>query len=75
MTLRDQDRTTTGARLTYTTADERYVVSGVPVKVVDACHRETVGKTLTYLKAAGTIVVDGNAQTRTQTTGNGQQCR
>ena len=71
VTLRDRNRTTTGARLTYTTADERYVISGVPVKVVDECRRETIGKTLTYLKAADTIVIDGNEQTRTQTTGNG----
>jgi lipopolysaccharide export system protein LptA len=74
VTLRDQNRTTTGARLTYTTSDERYVVTGTPVKIVDACRRETIGKTLTYLKTAETIVVDGNEQTRTQTTGNGQ-CR
>jgi lipopolysaccharide transport protein LptA len=72
VTLRDQNRTTTGTRLTYTTRDERYVVSGVPVKVVDECHRETTGRTLTYLKSADTITIDGNDQTRTQTKGNAQ---
>ena len=72
VTLRDQNRTTTGARLTYTTADQRYVVTGAPVKVVDECGRETSGRTLTYLKSAETITIDGNEQTRTQTKGSGQ---
>ena len=72
VTLRDQNRTTTGARLTYTTADQRYVVTGAPVKVVDECRRETIGSTLTYLKSAETITIDGNEQTRTQTKGSGQ---
>ena len=72
VTLRDQNRTTTGARLTYTTADERYVVTGTPVKALDECKRETIGRTLTYLKSAETITIDGNEQTRTQTKGSAQ---
>ena len=40
LTLREQNRKTTGARLTYTTADEKYVVTGAPVKIVDECERE-----------------------------------
>jgi LPS export ABC transporter protein LptC len=72
VTLRDQNRTTTGRRLTYTTGDERYVVTGAPVKVVDECRRETTGRTLTYLKSADTITIDGNEQTRTQTKGAAQ---
>jgi LPS export ABC transporter protein LptC len=72
VTLRDQNRTTTGTRLTYTTADRRYVVTGAPVKVLDECHRETSGRTLTYLKFSETITIDGNEQTRTQTKGSAQ---
>jgi lipopolysaccharide export system protein LptA len=72
VTLRDRNRTTTGSRLTYTTADQRYIVTGTPVKVVDECLRETVGRTLTYLKSADTITIDGNEQTRTQTQGSSQ---
>ncbi len=72
VTLRDQNRTTTGAQLTYTTADQRYVVTGAPVKVVDECRRETIGSTLTYLKSSETVTVDGNEQTRTQSKGSGQ---
>ncbi|MSO45372.1 MAG: LPS export ABC transporter periplasmic protein LptC [Acidobacteria bacterium] len=69
--LRDETRKTTGARLTYTTADERYLVTGTPVTVIDECGRETSGKTLTYQKNSETMVVDGNEQTRTQTKGGG----
>ena len=66
----EKHRKTTGTRLTYVTADERYVVLGLPVTIVDECGRETKGRTLTYVKTADTIVVDGNEQTRTQTKGN-----
>ncbi len=72
VTLRDENRTTTGTRLTYTVADQRYVVTGAPVKVLDECRRETIGRTLTYLKSAETITIDGNEQTRTQTKGSAQ---
>jgi LPS export ABC transporter protein LptC len=72
VTLREQNRKTTGARMTYTTADERYVIVGAPVKIVDECERETTGKTLTFLKSTDSIVVDGNQQTRTQTRGGGK---
>jgi lipopolysaccharide export system protein LptA len=72
VTLRDKNRTITGTRLTYTTADGRYVVVGAPVKDLDECRRETVGRTLTYLKSSETITIDGNEQTRTQTKGSAQ---
>ncbi len=74
LTLREQNRKTTGARLTYTADDERYVVTGAPVTIVDECGRETVGKTLTFLKATDNIVVDGNQQIRTQTKGGSNKC-
>ena len=72
--LREQDRETTGSKLVYTTANETYVVTGSPVKIVDPCKRETVGRTLTFNKGADSIVVDGNAQTRTQTKGGNGKC-
>lgn len=68
MTLREQSRTTTGTRMTYTAADDRYVVTGMPVKIVDECGRETTGRTLTFHRATDSIVVDGNGF-RTQTKG------
>jgi lipopolysaccharide export system protein LptA len=72
LTLREQNRTTTGLRMTYTTADEKYVVSGTPVTIIDQCERETTGKTLTFVKATDNIVIDGSRQLRTQTKGGGK---
>ena len=72
--LREQSRETTGSKLIYTTSNETYVVTGAPVKILDQCKRETVGRTLTFNKGADSIVVDGNAQIRTQTKGGNGNC-
>jgi len=69
VTLRDQNRETRGARMTYFSADERYVVTGAPVTITDECGRVTTGQTVTFNKTADTIVVDGNEQTRTRSSG------
>jgi lipopolysaccharide export system protein LptA len=73
LSLREQERTTTGSHLTYTSADDQYVVTGTPVKIVDNCRRETTGRTLIFHRATDSIVVDGNGF-RTQTRGGGS-CR
>lgn len=72
--LREQGRQTTGSKLTYSTADERYDVTGAPVTVVDQCGRTTSGRTLTFRKATDTIEIDGNRRVRTQTK-NGSKCQ
>ena len=72
--LREQSRETRGSTLIYTTANETYVVTGSPVKILDRCQRETIGRTLTFNKGADSIVVDGNAQIRTQTKGGNGNC-
>ena len=61
-------RTATGARMTYYAADEKYVMSGAPVRIleVDEC-RETTGKTLTFWRSTDRILVDGNEENRTLT--------
>ena len=69
VTLRGDGRKTTGVRLTFFGADQRYVVTGSPVTIVDECGRETIGRTLTFFQATDRIVVDGNEQIRTQTRG------
>ncbi len=74
VTLREQSRETKGAKMIYTTANETYVITGTPVTIVDQCKRETVGKTLTFNKGTDRIVVDGNAQIRTQTKGGNGNC-
>lgn len=75
LTLREQSRTTTGARMTYTADRETYIVTGLPATVIDECGRETTGRTLTFVKSTDTIVVDGNQQIRTQTKGGSSACR
>jgi LPS export ABC transporter protein LptC len=72
--LRGEDRKTTGARLTYFADEGRYLVTGAPVTIVDACGGETIGRTLTFYRSTDNIIVDGrdstgNEQIRTQTTG------
>jgi lipopolysaccharide export system protein LptA len=69
VTLLEQRRRTTGTRLTYYSTDNRYVVVGNPVKIVDDCNRETTGRTLTFYQDTDRVVVDGNEQIRTRTTG------
>jgi lipopolysaccharide export system protein LptA len=72
--LREQGRQTTGSKLSYSAADERYDVSGAPVSVIDQCGRTTSGRTLTFRKATDTIEIDGNRRVRTQTK-NGTKCQ
>lgn len=72
VTLRESARRTTGNRVTYVAEDDRYIVSGTPVTVVDECNYETAGRTLTFHKATDTILVDGQKQFRTYTKGSGK---
>ena len=65
--LRTPDgRRAAGNRLTYTAADERYVMPGTPVTLEDEWG-ETTGKTLTFFRSTDRIIVDGNEQKRTET--------
>lgn len=70
--LREQGRKTSGSRLSYSASDEKYVVTGAPVTIVDTCGRETVGRTLTFIKSTDTIVVDGSGEVRTQNKAGGK---
>jgi LPS export ABC transporter protein LptC/lipopolysaccharide transport protein LptA len=58
-------RTATGERLVYTASNEQYVMTGKVSTLRDDCN-ETQGRTLTFFRSAGTIVVDGNQQRRTE---------
>ncbi len=74
VTLRESGRTTTGTRMTYFADAERYEMSGAPVKIVDQCGGETLGRTLTFDKTSDTIVLDGKKQFRTQSKGGANKC-
>lgn len=68
VSLRTGMRVATAEHLTYHTADDRYVLSGiptVPVSVVEGC-RETIGRTVTFFKSTDRVIVDGNEEARTQ---------
>ncbi|MEO8681873.1 MAG: LptA/OstA family protein [Vicinamibacterales bacterium] len=65
-------RLTTGTSLNYQAADEKYVMQGTPVKMIDADCQETTGKTLTFFKSSARVIVDGNEEVRTQTKGGGK---
>jgi LPS export ABC transporter protein LptC/lipopolysaccharide transport protein LptA len=73
VTLTEPTRKTTGTRMTYFTADERYVVSGTPVTILDNCGRDMSGRTVTWYRNDERITVDGNEQMRARTRG-GSQC-
>jgi lipopolysaccharide export system protein LptA len=73
ITLREKTRITTGTHMTYFSADQRYLVTGAPVSIVDECKRETTGRTLTFFRTTDRIVVDGSEQIRAQTRG-GSTC-
>jgi len=62
--------TTTGSHLTYLVPDDRYVVEGEPVRVVerrDTECLETVGTILTFLRSTDTISVEGTDGSRSRT--------
>ncbi len=65
VTLREHQRETKGSRMTYTAADERYLVTGTPATIVDECDRETTGQRISFLKASDTVSIDGGTQRAT----------
>jgi lipopolysaccharide export system protein LptA len=74
LVMREQGRRTTGSKMTFSAADDRYDVTGAPVAITDQCGRVTNGRTLTFKKATDTIEIDGNRRVRTQTK-NGSKCQ
>jgi lipopolysaccharide export system protein LptA len=74
VTFREQGRKTTGSKMNYSAADERYDVTGAPVTITDQCGRVTSGRTLTFKKATDTVEIDGNRRVRSQTK-NGPRCQ
>jgi lipopolysaccharide export system protein LptA len=62
------ERTASGQRLVYHPTDERYVLNGNPVSLVQDCQ-ETAGRTLTFYRASAKVQVDGQDKTRVTTKG------
>ena len=65
----DGGYTITGKRLTYLVEEQRYLVQGQPVRVIeqkpDGC-KETVGRLLTLEKSTDTITVVGTEGNRSK---------
>jgi lipopolysaccharide transport protein LptA len=75
VSLLSERRSVSGVRLTYYAADGRYLMSGAPVRVLEQLPqecRETLGRTLTFFRSTDSISVDGNEESRTQTTSGGR---
>ena len=68
--LKTDIRTATGSRLTYFAVDERYLMRGAPVTIVEDC-RQTTGKTCTFWRSTDRILVDGEDRKRTLATSGG----
>ena len=65
VSLQDAARKASGDRLTYVSADGRYLMVGSPVTIEADC-RETTGRTLTFYKSTNNIVVEPSEEYRTQ---------
>lgn len=68
VSLHVDKRVATGAQLTYHPSEEKYVLIGTPVSLVEEC-RESTGHTLTFFKSSDRVIIDGNEGNRTQTKG------
>ena len=63
VTVKEGIRTATGQHLTYTTADETYVMTGSPVEVEERKEKEcriSSGNTLKFRKAGEAMTLDNN---------------
>ena len=67
-----EERRATGQRMTYHPAEEKYVMAGTPVRLVQGCQ-ESTGRTLTFYRASDRVLVDGNQEIRVQLKG-GSKC-
>ena len=67
--LTEGDRKTSGSRMTFSSADQRYLVSGAPVTITDSCGGDMIGRTVTWDKLTERVIIDGSEQMRTRTQG------
>ena len=64
-----EQRRATGQKMTYHPAEEKYVMAGTPVRLVQGCQ-ESTGRTLTFYRTSDRVIVDGNQETRVQLKGS-----
>jgi lipopolysaccharide export system protein LptA len=61
------DRRATGTQLVYTSADDKFVLSGGPPSIFDAEHGKITGVSLTFFRRDDRVLVEGNNQFPTVT--------
>jgi lipopolysaccharide export system protein LptA len=69
VSIQEPARRATGDRLTYTTADDRFVLTGGSPSIFDAEHGKITGDSLTFFRRDDRVLVEGkdNSPTVTQT--------
>ena len=68
--VKEGARVATGARLTYTAKDERYLMTGTPVEAVENTPpdcKKSVGAVLTFHRAVDSVKMTGNELIRSET--------
>ena len=61
------DRRATGDLLTYTAADDKFVLTGGPPSIFDAEHGKITGVSLTFFRHDDRVLVEGNNSSPTVT--------
>ena len=58
--ITEPSRRATGENLTYTTADDKFVLTGGPPSIFDAEHGKITAVSLTLFRRDGRVVVEGD---------------
>ncbi|HEX7895179.1 MAG TPA: hypothetical protein VF447_13370, partial [Terriglobales bacterium] len=58
----EPNRHATGEKLTYTAADEKFVLTGGPPCIFDAEHGKITAVSLTLFRRDGRVVVEGDSK-------------
>jgi len=66
VTLKENGRVTTGDKLLYVSQGQVYTMSGKLVKMIEANCRESTGTKLTFHKSTDLVDIEGNGDSRTQ---------
>lgn len=60
--ITEPNRRATGEQLTYTAADDKFVLTGGPPSIFDAEHGKITGVSLTLFRRDGRVVVEGDSR-------------
>jgi lipopolysaccharide export system protein LptA len=74
VTLKENGRVTTGDKLLYVAEGDLYTMSGKLVKMIEANCRESTGTKLTFDNTADNLRIEGNDDSRTQSSKSAPGC-